>query len=128
MDTAARIAQFENMAQADPDNEMAHYSLAGAYLQGSFALGVYMPPGEYLLVAMFRSSSRDLGEAFLRHLDFILLLQVCDPVLQGVPTLFTVAPKIVDFQPHFTKKICSNSAVPIEPPINLGLTKQDPLG
>ena len=23
-----------------------------------------MPPGEYLLVAMFRSSSRDLGEAF----------------------------------------------------------------
>lgn len=33
MDTAARIAQFENMAQADPDNEMAHYSLAGAYFQ-----------------------------------------------------------------------------------------------
>jgi Fe-S cluster biosynthesis and repair protein YggX len=35
MDTAARIAQFENMAQADPDNEMAHYSLAGAYLQAN---------------------------------------------------------------------------------------------
>lgn len=33
MDTNARIAQFENMAQADPDNEMAHYSLASAYMQ-----------------------------------------------------------------------------------------------
>lgn len=28
-----RIAQFENMAQADPDNEMAHFSLGNAYLQ-----------------------------------------------------------------------------------------------
>jgi Fe-S cluster biosynthesis and repair protein YggX len=35
MDTNARIAQFENMAQADPDNEMAHYSLAGAYMQAN---------------------------------------------------------------------------------------------
>jgi Fe-S cluster biosynthesis and repair protein YggX len=33
MDTNARVAQFENMAQADPDNEMAHYSLASAYMQ-----------------------------------------------------------------------------------------------
>lgn len=33
MDLAQRIAQFENMAQADPTNEMAHFSLAGAYLQ-----------------------------------------------------------------------------------------------
>jgi Fe-S cluster biosynthesis and repair protein YggX len=33
MDTTERIAQFENMAQADPENEMAHYSLAGAYAQ-----------------------------------------------------------------------------------------------
>jgi Fe-S cluster biosynthesis and repair protein YggX len=31
MDTAKRIAQFENMAQADPTNEMAHFSLAKAY-------------------------------------------------------------------------------------------------
>jgi Fe-S cluster biosynthesis and repair protein YggX len=28
-----RIAQFENMAVADPDNEMAHFSLGSAYLQ-----------------------------------------------------------------------------------------------
>jgi len=33
MDLAQRIAQFENMAQADPSNEMAHFSLAGAYAQ-----------------------------------------------------------------------------------------------
>lgn len=33
MDLAQRIAQFENMAQADPSNEMAHYSLGGAYSQ-----------------------------------------------------------------------------------------------
>ncbi|GAB4520689.1 MAG: hypothetical protein Tsb0013_24220 [Phycisphaerales bacterium] len=33
MDLDQRIAQFENMAQADPDNEMAHFSLAGAYAQ-----------------------------------------------------------------------------------------------
>lgn len=33
MDLDQRIAQFENMAQADPDNEMAHFSLASAYTQ-----------------------------------------------------------------------------------------------
>ncbi|HVZ95125.1 MAG TPA: Fe(2+)-trafficking protein [Phycisphaerales bacterium] len=33
MDPAQRIAQFENMANADPGNEMAHFSLAGAYMQ-----------------------------------------------------------------------------------------------
>ena len=33
MDLEQRIAQFENMAQADPENEMAHFSLGGAYAQ-----------------------------------------------------------------------------------------------
>ncbi len=33
MDLDQRIAQFENMAQADPSNEMAHFSLGGAYVQ-----------------------------------------------------------------------------------------------
>lgn len=34
MNTAdERIAQFENMAASDPDNEMAHFSLGNAYLQ-----------------------------------------------------------------------------------------------
>ena len=33
MDIETRIAQFENMAQADPDNDMAHFSLGGAYAQ-----------------------------------------------------------------------------------------------
>ncbi|TVQ31403.1 MAG: hypothetical protein EA376_09855 [Phycisphaeraceae bacterium] len=33
MDIEQRIAQFENMAQADPDNDMAHFSLGGAYAQ-----------------------------------------------------------------------------------------------
>lgn len=33
MDLAQRIAQFENMAHADPGNEMAHFSLGGAYAQ-----------------------------------------------------------------------------------------------
>ena len=33
MDIPARIAQFENMAQADPGNEMAHFSLGTAYAQ-----------------------------------------------------------------------------------------------
>lgn len=28
-----RIAQFENMTQADPENEMAHFSLGNAYMQ-----------------------------------------------------------------------------------------------
>ncbi|MDY7108223.1 MAG: Fe(2+)-trafficking protein [Planctomycetota bacterium] len=32
-DLEERIARFENMAQADPDNDMAHFSLANAYLQ-----------------------------------------------------------------------------------------------
>ena len=32
-----RIAQYENMAEADPDNEMAHFSLGSAYLQAGRA-------------------------------------------------------------------------------------------
>jgi Fe-S cluster biosynthesis and repair protein YggX len=37
-DLEERIARFRNMAQADPDNDMAHFSLANAYLQaGRFA-------------------------------------------------------------------------------------------
>ena len=32
-----RIAQFEHMASADPDNEMAHFSLGNAYLQAERA-------------------------------------------------------------------------------------------
>ncbi len=33
MDINQRIAQFENMCREDPDNDMAHFSLAGAYNQ-----------------------------------------------------------------------------------------------
>jgi len=33
MDISQRIAQFENMVQADPTNDMAHFSLGGAYAQ-----------------------------------------------------------------------------------------------
>lgn len=33
MDLETRIAQFENMSREDPDNDMAHFSLAGAYAQ-----------------------------------------------------------------------------------------------
>lgn len=48
-----RIAQFENMAQADPDNEMAHFSLGNAYAQAgrpadaaaSFLRCVELAPG-----------------------------------------------------------------------------------
>ncbi len=36
-DLAARIAQFEKMAGADPDNDMAHFSLGNAYLQAGRA-------------------------------------------------------------------------------------------
>tara|TARA_B100001059_G_scaffold53355_1_gene47409 strand:+ start:4026 stop:4646 length:621 start_codon:yes stop_codon:yes gene_type:complete len=32
-----RIAQYENMAEADPDNEMAHFSLGSAYLKAGRA-------------------------------------------------------------------------------------------
>lgn len=32
-----RIARFENMATADPDNEMAHFSLGSAYMQAGRA-------------------------------------------------------------------------------------------
>jgi len=33
MDLETRIAQFENMCREDPENDMAHFSLAGAYAQ-----------------------------------------------------------------------------------------------
>lgn len=36
--TDDRIAQFENMAAADPENEMAHFSLGSAYLQADRAV------------------------------------------------------------------------------------------
>lgn len=45
MDLSQRIAQFENMAQADPGNEMAHFSLGGAYAQAerfADAAGAYL--------------------------------------------------------------------------------------
>ena len=32
-DTAARIEQFRKMAEADPDNELGHFSLGKAYLE-----------------------------------------------------------------------------------------------
>ena len=35
--TDERIAQFENMANEDPDNDMAHFSLGNAYLQAGRA-------------------------------------------------------------------------------------------
>lgn len=37
MDSAERIAQFRNMAEADPTNEMAHFSLGNALLQAGMA-------------------------------------------------------------------------------------------
>ena len=37
MDSAERIAQFRNMAEADPTNEMAHFSLGNALLQAGQA-------------------------------------------------------------------------------------------
>jgi len=36
-DTTDRIAQFENMAAADPTNDMAHFSLGNAYLEAGRA-------------------------------------------------------------------------------------------
>ena len=37
-DIDTRIAQFQNMTAADPDNEMAHFSLGNAYVEtGRFA-------------------------------------------------------------------------------------------
>jgi len=49
MDVQERIARFENMAQADPENEMAHFSLGQAYSQAG--------------------RHRDAAEAFLRCVE-----------------------------------------------------------
>lgn len=38
MDIAQRIAQFENMVQADPENDMAHFSLGRVYAEAGRAL------------------------------------------------------------------------------------------
>lgn len=46
MDIAQRIAQFENMVQADPENDMAHFSLGRVYAEAGRA--------------------RDAAESFLR--------------------------------------------------------------
>jgi Fe-S cluster biosynthesis and repair protein YggX len=67
MDIPARIAQFENMAQADPDNEMAHYSLGSAYMQAgrwADAAGSFL---RCAAVAPHMSKAYQLaGEAYLK--------------------------------------------------------------
>lgn len=51
VDLNERITQFENMAQSDPENEMAHFSLGGAYAQAKRfddAAGCYLRCTELL--------------------------------------------------------------------------------
>jgi Fe-S cluster biosynthesis and repair protein YggX len=61
MDIETRIAQFENMASADPENDMAHFSLGGAYAQAerwAEAAGAYLKAVE---VNPDMSKARQLG-------------------------------------------------------------------
>lgn len=79
MDLQQRIEQFQNMAAADPDNEMAHFSLGNALLQAgrpadaasSFLRAVELNPGmskAYQLAgqALIDSGRRDDAAMTLR--------------------------------------------------------------
>lgn len=66
MDIAQRIAQFENMVQADPTNDMAHYSLGNAYSQA----GRHRDAAESF-VRCFRTN-KDMSKAYqLAGAEFI---------------------------------------------------------
>ncbi len=67
MDIAKRIAQFENMAQADPTNEMAHFSLGKAYADAgrhADAAASYLRCTE--LVPDMSKAYQLAGEAFVK--------------------------------------------------------------
>lgn len=70
MDTATRIAQFENMAQADPTNEMAHFSLGKAYLDaGRFAEAAASYTRCLQLVPDMSKAYQMAGEAWIKAGD-----------------------------------------------------------
>jgi Fe-S cluster biosynthesis and repair protein YggX len=93
MDIAQRIAQFENMVQADPTNDMAHYSLAGAYAQA----GRHRDAAESY-VRCFRTN-RDMSKAYqLAGAEFIK----CNDTVSAAEVLkegYTVAAQRGDFMP-----------------------------
>jgi Fe-S cluster biosynthesis and repair protein YggX len=71
MDIERRIAQFENMCQADPENDMAHFSLGGAYAQagrhadaaGSFLRCVELNPAMSKAYQLAAESLLKAGQA-----------------------------------------------------------------
>ena len=93
MDIAKRIAQFENMAQADPSNEMAHFSLGRAYgdagryeeAAGSFMRCIQLVP--------------DMSTAF--QMAGEMLLKADKPEQAGLVLTdgYTVAAERGDFKP-----------------------------
>ncbi|MFO0861352.1 MAG: Fe(2+)-trafficking protein [Phycisphaerales bacterium] len=93
MDIAQRIAQFENMVQADPTNDMAHYSLGNAYAQA----GRHRDAAESY-VRCFRIN-RDMSKAYqLAGAEFI----ACNDKPLAAEVLkegYTVAAQRGDFMP-----------------------------
>ncbi len=62
-----RIAQFENMATADPDNEMAHFSLGSAYLEAGRAAEAAQSLGRSIEINPEMSKAYQLaGEAMIK--------------------------------------------------------------
>jgi len=58
MDITQRIAQFENMVQADPNNDMAHFSLGRVYAEA----GRWREAGEAFLSCIARN--KDMSKAY----------------------------------------------------------------
>jgi Fe-S cluster biosynthesis and repair protein YggX len=74
MDTQSRIEQFQKMAEADPDNELGHFSLGRAYLENDsagaaapcFLRVLQLNPGnsrayQYLAMALLKTGQRERG-------------------------------------------------------------------
>ncbi|MDX2115617.1 MAG: Fe(2+)-trafficking protein [Planctomycetota bacterium] len=67
MDLQQRIAQFENMAKADPTNEMAHFSLGKAYAEAGRVLEAAASYERCVQVAPDMSKAYQMaGECFLK--------------------------------------------------------------
>jgi Fe-S cluster biosynthesis and repair protein YggX len=94
MDIAQRIAQFENMANADPSNEMAHFSLGRAYVEaGRFADGA----ASYLRCV---NLVPDMSKAFQMAGDALIKADQKDRAAEVLSKGYEVAAKKGDRMPR----------------------------
>jgi tetratricopeptide (TPR) repeat protein len=94
MDMQQRIAQFENMVQADPDNDMAHFSLGGAYA----AAGRHLEAAESYKRCI--ALNKDMSKAYQLAGDAFIKANEMDDAAQVLTEGFKVAAAKGDRMPQ----------------------------